>query len=103
MSSKNPMPISEERKAEITAKARPILMRCHAELLQELDAVLVQNLSKEEQDKAIFLIIDGYQTAYVSMATHINTLRTKRGATTEMSINMPYIPGMTDIKSENMS
>ena len=101
--SKNPMPISEERKEEVGAAARPIINAYNTELLSKLDEVLAKKLPKKEEDAAIFLIVDSYQTAFVSMATHLNTIRNNLGGKTQMLVNMPFIPGLTDAKPENLS
>ena len=79
-------------------KARSIISNLNVELLKELDIVLAQKLSKDAENKAIFLIIDSYQTAYVSMATHLNTIREKTGSKVEISISMPNMPGISDVK-----
>lgn len=100
---KNPMPISEDRKAEVGDAARPLINAYHTELTTKLDEILTKKLPRKEENNAIFLIIDSYQTAFVSMATHINTIRHSMGGETTMSVNMPLIPGVTDIKPNNFS
>jgi hypothetical protein len=92
----NSMPIAEEQKAEILAEARPLVEKYHTELLTKLNEVLEKKLTKAEENRAIFLVIDSYQTAFVSMATHLNTLRKKGGGVGTMVHVMPNIPGVTD-------
>lgn len=82
------MPTKVTTEAElIKVGAANVMSRLHEEMTSEMEVFTGnKSLSKEEVNKGVFLVLDAYQTACLSMVAYLNETREATGRKVEMVI-----------------
>ena len=77
------------QKEQVIAVARRLMTELQAKMAAEMDEIAKNtSLPKTEVDKQIYTILDGYQTAFISMTGYLHDLRHKTGARAQMIANI---------------